>query len=62
MGVRVHDIQPTHLGQALVQFMRIHDQDPLLNNSPHLYGDVEFTLVRHNRGRNWRVMNFNREC
>jgi hypothetical protein len=62
MGARVRDIQPTHLGQALVQFVHIYDWDSLVNNSSHPYGDVEFSLVRHNQGRNWWAMNFNREC
>jgi hypothetical protein len=52
MGARVYDIQSTHLGQALVQFVHIHHRDYLVNNSPHPYGDVDFSLVRHNQGRN----------
>jgi hypothetical protein len=62
MGAKVRDIQPTHLGQALVQFVHIHDRDSLVNNSLHPYDDVEFSLVRHNQGRNWQALNFNREC
>jgi hypothetical protein len=62
MGARVRDIQPTHLGQALLQFVHNYDRDSLVNNSPHPYDDVEFSLVRHNQGINWRAMNFNREC
>lgn len=26
------------------------------------FGDVTITFVEHNRGRNWRAVNFNREC
>jgi hypothetical protein len=62
MDMRVRDIQQSHLGQALVRFVNVHDRDVLVNNSPHLYGGVDFTLVRHNEGQNWRALNFNREC
>jgi hypothetical protein len=60
--VSIRDIQPSHLGQALVRFVHVHDRDSLVNNSPHPYGEVNFNLVRHNQGRNWRAMNFNRDC
>jgi hypothetical protein len=62
MNVQIRDIQPSHLGQALVRFVHVHDRDSLVNNSPHPYGEVNFNLVRHNQGRNWRAMNFNRDC
>jgi hypothetical protein len=62
MNVRVWDIQSTHLGQALIRFMHIHDRDLLINGSPHPYGEVMFILVQHNQGQNWRAINFNREC
>jgi hypothetical protein len=51
--VRVRDIQPTHLGQALVQFVHAHDKDCMVNNSLHPYGGgVNFHLVRYNQGIN----------
>ena len=31
-------------------------------NSPHAFGDVNLSFVKHNRGRNWRSVQFNREC
>ena len=62
MRARVRDIQPTHLGQALARFAFAHDRDRLVNNSPTPYGGVDFQVVRHNQGRNWRAMSFNREC
>jgi hypothetical protein len=31
-------------------------------NSPHPYGDSQFSFVRHNQASNWRLLNFNREC
>jgi hypothetical protein len=34
MDIRVRDIQPSHLGQALVQFNRARDRDLLINLSP----------------------------
>jgi hypothetical protein len=62
MHVRVRNIQPSHLGQALVRFENAHDRDSLVINGPRPYGDVQFSFIRHNQGRNWRLMNFNREC
>jgi hypothetical protein len=62
MNIRIHDIQRTHLGKALVRFAQVHDRDLLVNHSPHPYGGIEFTIVRHNQGRNWRSLNFNCDC
>jgi hypothetical protein len=47
MNVRIRDVQPTHLGQALVRFGNIFYRDLLVNNSPHPYGGVNFHVVRH---------------
>jgi hypothetical protein len=58
MDIRVRDIQRSHLGQALVRFVNVHDRDLLVNSSPHPYGvdfklvRRDFKLVRHNEGRN----------
>jgi hypothetical protein len=52
MNVRIRDIQESQLGQALVHFENIFDRDLLVNNSPHPYGGVDFSLVKHNEGRN----------
>jgi hypothetical protein len=60
--VLVREIQPSHLGQALVCFANVHDRDNLVNTSPHMYGDVQISFVRHNQGRNWRALTFNHEC
>jgi hypothetical protein len=62
MRFEVRDIQPTHLGQALVYFVHVHDRDILVNHSPYPYDDVQISFARHNQGRNWRAINFNREC
>jgi hypothetical protein len=51
-----------YMGQALVRFANVYGRDLLINNSPHLYEGVDFHIVRHNQGRNWRGMFFNREC
>jgi hypothetical protein len=59
MNVCIRDVQRTHLGQALVRFIHAHDRDLLIATSHHPYGDVNFSLVRHNQGRNWRAMQFN---
>jgi hypothetical protein len=60
--VHINDIQRTHLGQALVQFHHIYDRDNLIAQSPHPYGDVAISLVKHNEGRNWRLVEYSREC
>jgi hypothetical protein len=62
LRIAVREIQPSHLGQALVRFASAHDRDMLVNQSPHQFGDVLVHLVRHNQGHNWRQINFNREC
>lgn len=62
--VRVHykDIQPSHLGQALVRFNNGYDWDNLIQMSPIPFGDVSVLFVKHNQGRNWRRVLFNTEC
>jgi hypothetical protein len=54
--VLVREIHPSHLGQALVRFVGVYDRDNLVINSPHVYGDVQIHLVKHNKGRNWRAL------
>ncbi|GJN12045.1 hypothetical protein PR202_ga30288 [Eleusine coracana subsp. coracana] len=54
--------QGSHLGQALVRFESVYDRDHLVNMSPHQFGDVQLTFLRHDQGRNFRSLNFNREC
>jgi hypothetical protein len=56
------DIQPTHLGQALVQFVHAYDRDELIAQSPIVFGDVSVSFYKHNQGRNWRLAQFNHEC
>lgn len=60
--IRFRDIQRTHLGQALVRFESVYDRDNLVNIGPHQFGDVQLTFHRHDHGRNFRALNFNREC
>jgi hypothetical protein len=52
MHVGICDIQPTHLGQALVRFENLFDRDLLIGNSLHPYGGVSVSVVRHNEARN----------
>jgi hypothetical protein len=40
----------------------IYDRDNLIAQSPHPYQDVTFSFVKHNEGRNWRRVEYNREC
>lgn len=56
------DIQPTHLGQALVRFTHTYDRDVMVAESPHVFGDVRVLFCKHNEGRNWRRAQFNHEC
>jgi hypothetical protein len=58
--VQIRDIQKTQLGQALVQFVHIYDRDRLISQSPHPYGDVNFSFSKHNEGRNWLQVEYNR--
>jgi hypothetical protein len=62
MHVGIRDIQLTHLAQALIRFDNIFDHDMLVNNISHPYGGVNFQVVRHTEGRNWRAIQFNQEC
>lgn len=62
MEVRVACIQPSTLGQALVKFEYLFDRDRLVFNSPHHFNGTQFTFVKHNEGRNYRAVEFNREC
>lgn len=55
-------MQPTHLGQAFARFKNVYDKDRLVEVGPLQFGDVTITFVDHNKGRNWRAVNFNREC
>jgi hypothetical protein len=59
--ILVREIQPSHLGQALVRFANVHDRDNMVNSSPHAFGGVQISFVRFQDG-NWRALNFNREC
>ena len=61
-GMPVEDIQPSSLGQALVQLTHPYHRDVLVTESPHVFGDVLITFTRHNQGRNWRRSEFNQEC
>lgn len=56
------NMQPTHLGQAYVRFRNAFDRDSLIERGPIPFGNVTITFVEHNKGRNWRAVNFNREC
>lgn len=60
--VQFTDIQPTHLGQAYVRFSNSLDRDRLIHIGTTVFGDVTLTFTEHNKGRNWRAINFNREC
>jgi hypothetical protein len=56
------EMQPTHLGQAFVRFKNMFYRDRLIEMSPFQFSGVSVSFVEHNKGRNWRVVNFNREC
>jgi hypothetical protein len=44
-----------------VRFDHIYDRDNLIAQCPLPYGDVAFTFTKHNEGRNWKLIEFNRE-
>ena len=56
------DIQPTHLGKAHVRFKNAFDRDRLIQLGAISFGNVSLTFAEHNKGRNWRSFQFNREC
>jgi hypothetical protein len=60
--VHIREIQKSHLREVLVCFHHIYNRDNLIAQSPHPYGDVAFSFVKHNKGHNWRLMEYNREC
>jgi hypothetical protein len=62
LNLQVRECQPSHLGQALVRFENSHARDLLVTQSPFQFGDVQVSIIRHNEGRNWRALQFNREC
>jgi hypothetical protein len=60
--IQIRGIQRSHLGQDLVCFVHIYDRDHLITQSPHPCYDVLFSFTNNNEGRNWRLMEYNREC
>lgn len=62
MRLEIVNIQPCHLGQAFVRFSFIHDCDNMIRNSRHAFDDINVSFVKHNHGRNWRSVQFNRDC
>lgn len=57
----VRDIQECPFGEAYVQFVRVRDRDRLVRGSPHAFGNIFLSFVKHNEGRNWRRAYFNRD-
>lgn len=62
LHVEFTNMQPTHLGQAYIRFRNVYDKDRLIQEGPFQFGEISIRFVDHNRGRNWRAVNFNREC
>ncbi|XBH56170.1 hypothetical protein VPH35_078074 [Triticum aestivum] len=58
LGLR--DIQRCPFGEAYVRLTRVRDRDKLVLDSPHEFGDVFISFVRHDEGRNHRRVHFNR--
>ena len=56
------DIQPSHLGQALVKFTHTYDRDTLVQESPHVFDNVSVSFCKNNEGRNCHRAQFNYEC
>jgi hypothetical protein len=53
-------MQPTHQGQAYIRFRNVYDKE--IEHGPFQFGDISISFVDHNKGHNWRAVNFNREC
>jgi hypothetical protein len=62
LHVDIREIQPSHLGQGPVCFVNAYDRDLLVENSHYQYGDAQLSFTQHNQARNWRILNFTREC
>uniref|UniRef100_R7WEP3 DUF7597 domain-containing protein n=1 Tax=Aegilops tauschii TaxID=37682 RepID=R7WEP3_AEGTA len=58
LGLR--DIQRCPFGEAYVRLTRVRDRDKLVLDSPHEFGDVFISFVRHDEGRNHRRVHLNR--
>lgn len=52
----------THLGLAMVKFAHVYDRDTLVLDSPHIFGNVSVSFVKHNEGRNCRRLQFDHHC
>lgn len=50
---------PCPFGQAYVKLNSSLDRDNLVNQSPHLFGDVHIIFHKHNQGLNWRTWRSN---
>ena len=46
--VPIMEVQSTHLGQAFIHFKHEYGRYRFVIRSPHSYGGVLFTFVRHN--------------
>ena len=60
--VGFREIQPCPFGEAYVQFRHVRDRDRLIQQGPHAFDDVFISFTKHNEGRNWRMVHFNRIC
>jgi hypothetical protein len=62
----VHDVLIDFLNtEAQVEFKSVQKcpfGDLLVNNSPHVFGDISISFSKHNEGINWRRSHLNREC
>ena len=56
------EIQPCPFGEAYIRFTNVKDRDRLIQQGPHAFGDVFISFTKHNQGRNWRRVHFNRTC
>jgi hypothetical protein len=55
-------VQKCPFGQAYIQLAHLRDRDMLVNNSPHVFGDISISFTKHNEGINWRRTHLSREC
>jgi hypothetical protein len=62
VGGGFKSVQKCPFGQAYVQVAHLRDRDMLVNNSPHVFGDISISFTKHNEGINWRRTHLNIEC
>ncbi|CAN6342947.1 unnamed protein product [Urochloa humidicola] len=60
-GLHYRTIQECPFGQAFVRFNHFHERDFMIQNSPHVYGNMRISFVEHNKAWNNKAISMNYE-